>query len=80
MTGEPLGGYRKPQHNPPNPILISYRYGAAETQAERHEREMFISAEDEWLEYVEKDLIGFKYTPEHAAHARKVLERLAAIA
>jgi len=46
----------------PNPIIEAYQEATREPLEERFAYEMFITPEAEWLEYIEKDLIGFDYT------------------
>jgi hypothetical protein len=57
-----------------NPIVAAYLDDARKSVEERESLEMFISPEDEWLEYIEKDLIGFEYTRAQAAEAQAYIE------
>ena len=57
-----------------NPIIAAYLDTTRESVEEREANEMFISPEAEWIEYIEKDLIGFEYTREQAGQALAFIE------
>jgi hypothetical protein len=78
ITGEPLNGYLPPQHNAPNPILLWHRGTTREGMSP-------IAAQyvlDHWAATIGAlpELGITTYTPDHEAHARLVLSRLARLA
>ena len=74
ITGMPLDGWLKPQHNPPNPILTTLRLNC-----DTPEEDGFTApiAATYFLHIGIDNVEPEQASPEHIEHARKVLERLA---
>lgn len=74
ITGEPLDGWLKPQHNEPNPILLWHRETTREDM--RPVAAQYVLEHWDATVGILPGLGIIDYTPDQANHARRVLGRL----